>query len=111
MIDLQSHSTFSDGELPPTEVVASAVEAGVKTLALTDHDGIDGVAEAGEAASAAGIVLIPAAEIFCVHRRIDHLHNLGYLGGTTPIPPALERAPGGRGRPGRGVIRGVSSQG
>ena len=46
MMDLQSHSTYSDGELPPAEVVATAVEAGVTTLALTDHDGVDGVAEA-----------------------------------------------------------------
>ena len=46
MIDLQSHSTVSDGELPPAEVVAAAAEAGVTTLALTDHDAIDGIAEA-----------------------------------------------------------------
>ena len=51
MIDLQSHSTYSDGELPPAEVVAAAADAGVTTLALTDHDGIDGVAEAADAAS------------------------------------------------------------
>jgi 3',5'-nucleoside bisphosphate phosphatase len=78
MMDLQSHSTYSDGELPPAEVVAAAVKAGVTTLALTDHDAIDGVAEAGEAASAAGIVLVPAAEMSCVHGSIDDMHMLGY---------------------------------
>ena len=46
MIDLQSHSTVSDGELPPAEVVAAAAAAGIKTLALTDHDAVDGIAEA-----------------------------------------------------------------
>ena len=71
MIDLQSHSTFSDGELPPAEVVAAAVDAGVTTMALTDHDGIDGVAEAAEAAADAGIALIPATEISCVHGSLD----------------------------------------
>ena len=78
MMDLQSHSTFSDGELPPAGVVAAAVEAGVTTLALTDHDAVDGIAEASEAASEAGIVLVPAAEMSCVHGSIDDMHRLGY---------------------------------
>jgi predicted metal-dependent phosphoesterase TrpH len=92
MMDLQSHSTFSDGELPPAEVVAAAVEAGVTTLALTDHDGIDGVAEAGSAAQEAGIVLVPATEISCVHGSIDDMHMLGYWVDTKAIAPACERA-------------------
>ena len=92
MIDLQSHSTFSDGELPPAEVVATAAEQGVTTLALTDHDGIDGVAEAVEAASDAGIVLIPATEISCVHGSLDDMHMLGYWVDVTAIAPAMERA-------------------
>jgi 3',5'-nucleoside bisphosphate phosphatase len=92
MIDLQSHSTYSDGELPPAEVVAAAAEAGVTTLALTDHDGVDGIAEAAEAASDAGIVLIPATEMSCVHGSIDDMHMLGYWVDTTAIEPACERA-------------------
>jgi predicted metal-dependent phosphoesterase TrpH len=92
LIDLQSHSTFSDGELPPAEVVATAAEQGVTTLALTDHDGIDGVAEAVEAASDAGIVLIPATEISCVHGSLDDMHMLGYWVDVTAIAPAMERA-------------------
>ncbi|HEY7121619.1 MAG TPA: PHP domain-containing protein [Solirubrobacterales bacterium] len=92
MLDLQSHSTFSDGELPPAEVVATAVEQGVTTLALTDHDGIDGVAEAAKAASEAGIALIPATEISCVHGSLDDVHMLGYWVDTTAIAPAMERA-------------------
>ena len=92
MMDLQSHSTYSDGELPPAGVVAAAVEAGVTTLALTDHDAVDGVAEAGEAASAAGIVLVPAAEMSCVHGSIDDMHMLGYWVDTIAMTPACERA-------------------
>ena len=92
MIDLQSHSTFSDGELPPAAVVATAAEAGVTTLALTDHDGIDGVAEAERAASEAGIALVPATEISCVHGSLDDMHMLGYWVDTTAIAPAMERA-------------------
>lgn len=50
MLDLQSHSTVSDGELPPAAVVAAAAKAGVTTLALTDHDAIEGIEEADAAA-------------------------------------------------------------
>ena len=51
--DLQSHSVHSDGHLPAAEVVRRAAEAGVELLALSDHDTVDGVAEAGSAAEAA----------------------------------------------------------
>ena len=92
MLDLQSHSTFSDGELPPAEVVAAAAAAGVTTLALTDHDAIDGVAEAARAAREAEITLVPATEISCVHGRLDDVHMLGYWVDTKAIAPACERA-------------------
>src|SRR3954451_320412 len=92
MLDLQSHSTFSDGELPTAEVVAAAEGQGGMTLALTDHDGIDGVAEAAEAASDADIALVPATEISCVHGSIDDMHMLGYWVDTVAIAPAMQRA-------------------
>ena len=46
MIDLQAHSTVSDGQLEPAEVARAAADADVTTMSLTDHDAIDGVAEA-----------------------------------------------------------------
>jgi predicted metal-dependent phosphoesterase TrpH len=92
MMDLQSHSTVSDGELPPVEVVEAAVNAGVTTLALTDHDAIDGVAEAAIAARIAGIVLVPAVEMSCVHGSLDDMHMLGYWMDLDAIAPACERA-------------------
>src|SRR3954451_7053749 len=66
LIELQSHSTVSDGQLLPADVVAAAAEAGVTTLALTDHDAIAGVADAGAAAEKLGIELVPAIEMSCV---------------------------------------------
>ena len=68
------------------------MEEGVTTLALTDHDGIDGVAEAAEAAADAGIALVPATEISCVHGSLDDMHMLGYWVDTKTIAPAMERA-------------------
>jgi len=92
MLELQSHSTVSDGELPPVEVVAAAVNAGVTTLALTDHDAIDGVSEAATAATIADVVLVPATEMSCVHGSLDDMHMLGYWVDLDAIAPACERA-------------------
>src|SRR3954453_7018534 len=76
--DLQSHSLHSDGALAAADVVAHAAQAGVRLLALTDHDTIDGVPEAREAAALHGIALSPAAELSAVHGGYEDLHILGY---------------------------------
>lgn len=76
--DLQSHSLYSDGALPPAEVVANAAAAGVELLALTDHDTVDGVDEALAAGVRHGVGIVPATEISTVHGRYEDLHLLGY---------------------------------
>lgn len=93
-IDLQAHSTISDGVLPPTEVVRLAAKSGVEVLALTDHDAVDGVPEALAAARETGIKLIPAAELSTVHPRAPELHILGYRIdiGADSLAQALARA-------------------
>jgi predicted metal-dependent phosphoesterase TrpH len=94
--DLQSHSTHSDGELPPTAVVAAAAAAGVELLALSDHDTVDGVAEASAAAAEHdGLRLVPAVELSSVHERFEDLHVLGY-GIDTADPELLARLRGAR---------------
>ena len=92
MIDLQSHSTVSDGQLVPAEVVAEAAKAGVTTLALTDHDAIAGVPEAIKAAEEHRIELVPAIEMSCVHEYAEDLHVCGYWVDLGEIAPACERA-------------------
>jgi 3',5'-nucleoside bisphosphate phosphatase len=92
LIELQSHSTVSDGQLAPAEVVEKATEAGVTTLALTDHDAIAGVAEAAEAAGRLGIELVPAIEMSCVHEYAEDLHICGYWVDLGKIAAACERA-------------------
>jgi predicted metal-dependent phosphoesterase TrpH len=78
--DLQSHSTYSDGSLPPAGVVSLAADAGVELLALTDHDTVEGVHEALAAANRAGIRVVPAVEISARDRELrKDLHILGYL--------------------------------
>jgi predicted metal-dependent phosphoesterase TrpH len=92
LIELQSHSTVSDGQLAPAKVVGKAAEAGVTTLALTDHDAIAGVPAAAEAAERLGIELVPAIEMSCVHEYADDLHVCGYWVDLEKIAPACERA-------------------
>ena len=76
--DLQSHSTESDGELPPAEVVARAAAAGVEILALSDHDTVDGVDAALAAAQRHGITLVAATELSALDETSEDLHVLGY---------------------------------
>jgi 3',5'-nucleoside bisphosphate phosphatase len=76
--DLQSHSVHSDGALPPAEVVALAAAAGMRLMALTDHDTVDGVAEALAAAAHHGVRCSPAAELSAVDGEFEDLHVLGY---------------------------------
>jgi predicted metal-dependent phosphoesterase TrpH len=88
--DLQAHSTCSDGALPPRAVVAAARAAGVDLLALTDHDTVDGVDEALDAAAAEGIRVVPATELSSIDGDHEDLHVLGY--GLDHHSPALRDA-------------------
>ncbi len=64
--DFHTHSTQSDGTRSPTELVDLAVSRGVQVLALSDHDTLDGQAEASAAAARhPGFTLIPAVELSC----------------------------------------------
>jgi 3',5'-nucleoside bisphosphate phosphatase len=63
-IDLHSHSRASDGLLPPERVVGAALERGLRVLALTDHDTIDGL-PAARAAARGRLELVPGVELSC----------------------------------------------
>ena len=92
--DLQSHSIHSDGALAPADVVNRGAAAGVRLLALSDHDSTAGVAEAAAAAAQAGIGLVAATEITSMYDGRQDLHVLGYLidpAGATLVT-ALERS-------------------
>ena len=64
-IDLHTHTTRSDGLLAPAELVRQVFEAGVRTLAITDHDSLAGVREV-RGSIPAGLMLIPGVEINAV---------------------------------------------
>ncbi len=74
--DLHSHSTASDGTLSPTALVERAHDAGVDVLSLTDHDTLDGLAEAARAAEPLGVTLIPGVEVSVTWSNMT-IHVLG----------------------------------
>ena len=74
--DLHCHSTHSDGLLAPSALVRRAAQRGVDVLALTDHDEVSGLREAGAQARELGLRLIDGVEISVTWRKLT-LHVLG----------------------------------
>lgn len=62
-VDLHTHSNISDGTLSPAELVSAAIQQGIHTLALTDHDSMDGVVLARQAAQGQALEIISGVEI------------------------------------------------
>ncbi|MGS0940588.1 PHP domain-containing protein [Pseudomonas luteola] len=88
-VDLHCHSTASDGTLAPAEVVARAYERGVRLLALTDHDTLEGFAEARQTADKLGLTLLTGVELSCTWGGAT-IHVLGY--GFDSDSPDLKQA-------------------
>lgn len=90
-VDLQVHTTASDGALPPADVVAAAKQAGLVAIAITDHDTVDGLAAALEAGARLGVRIVPGVEL-STHFGTAELHLLGlHLSDTEAIREALTR--------------------
>lgn len=77
-VDLHTHSTASDGTLKPEEVVSRASLLGLKAIALTDHDTVDGIARAKKAAADSCLELIPGMELSCIYQGTE-IHILGFF--------------------------------
>ena len=85
-IDLHSHTIASDGELTPTALLQRAAASGVRTLAVTDHDTVQGLAEAAVAARAAGVELVNGIEL-SAELNGREIHVLGHF--LEPTAPGL----------------------
>lgn len=78
-IDLHLHSSFSDGELSPTELIKRCAALEMRTVGIADHDTIDHIPEAMEAGKKYGITTISATELSVVHRNFAfHLLVYGF---------------------------------
>ncbi len=75
--DLHLHTRHSDGNYTPAQLVDLACRSGLGAIALTDHDTVNGVAEAREAADTR-LEVISAVEISAVWRERE-FHLLGYF--------------------------------
>ena len=96
--DLHIHTTFSDGTLSPEEVVKVAKKAGLKTIAITDHDVVAGIDGAKKKGDELGVEVIPGiefsaetldAEVHILGYFIDY-HSLGLIATITKIQKARE---------------------
>ena len=77
-IDLHTHSTASDGTFTPTKLVHYAKTKGLRALALTDHDCIDGLKEAMAAGKDVGVEVIPGVELSAEFPN-GTMHILGFF--------------------------------
>lgn len=86
-VDFHTHSSYSDGFHPPEEVVSMAARHGLKALAITDHDTMDGIPAAVTAGQRLGVEVVPGVEISAIFRG-EEIHLLGYypsLSGRLPL--------------------------
>ena len=105
-IDLHSHSTFSDGTMTPTELVALARDKNISALALTDHDTMAGVEEAVRAGEEMGVEVVPGIEVSVLHHQVEY-HILGYWANphNPVLAAALTRLQGARGERNDRILR------
>ncbi|WP_343074974.1 PHP domain-containing protein [sulfur-oxidizing endosymbiont of Gigantopelta aegis] len=90
-IDLHTHSTASDGRLAPADLVARAAEFGVEVLALTDHDGTDGLDEARQSADELGIRFINGIELSVTwDKRTVHIVGLNIDPEYVPLKAGIQ---------------------
>lgn len=86
-IDLHSHTTASDGDHTPSQLMAHAFGLGLKAIAVTDHDTTAGVMEATAEAERLGIELVPGIELSAEPNGKGQCHILGLY--IDPLNPAL----------------------
>ncbi len=105
-VDLHIHSTVSDGRLSPAEIVNKSAEIGVTTVAIADHDSLDGIVPALIAAKAfPRLKVIPCVEI-STDVPNGEVHVLGYFIDYTDhkLAAALERMRNSRRKRALGMI-------
>ncbi len=88
MIDLHVHTTATDGQYTPSQIIEKAVQKNIKVIAITDHDTVDGLEEGKKAADEAGIIFVPGTELN-INYPTGEFHLLGL--GFKTISPSLQK--------------------
>ena len=63
MVDLHIHTIASDGQYSPEQIVQKAHEKSISTIAITDHDTINGLPKAMEEGKKLGVNVVPGGEL------------------------------------------------
>ncbi|MBK5253191.1 MAG: PHP domain-containing protein [Peptostreptococcaceae bacterium] len=77
-VDYHIHTSYSDGALTPTQIVKKFKEEEYDIIAVTDHDGVDGIREAKIAGEAIELKVIQGVELSSVTEKGVNIHILGY---------------------------------
>ena len=94
--DLHTHSTASDGQYTPSELVKLAKDRGIEVMALTDHDTIGGVNEAQRTGNELGIQVICGVELSAGEYHNFHILGYGFRDGDTELSRLCEKLRAGR---------------
>lgn len=78
-VDLHMHTRYSDGLDTPPELIAKAVQEGLNTIAVTDHDSVDALPEAQRIGRQRGIEVLAGIELTVQYGEYHDIHVLGYL--------------------------------
>ena len=96
LCDLHTHTTASDGQYTPAELVALAKRRGLSVLAVTDHDTIAGVDEAQRAGNALGLTVIRGVELSAKDYPNCHILGYSFRDGDTELARLCEKFRAGR---------------
>jgi predicted metal-dependent phosphoesterase TrpH len=111
-VDLHCHSNVSDGCLSPAALVQRAAASGVDLLALTDHDQLDGLAEAEATAHELGICFVSGVEVSVSWRgKTVHVVGLGIDRGNAALAAGLAWVRSGRARRAEAMARSLERVG
>ena len=110
MIELHTHTTYSDGILTPQQLVERAAQNGVKALAITDHDTLHGWNEAIAAAELHNMEIVPGVELSTVHNGRS-LHILGYYPQKELLESPLAERLAGRKRRAKQMVENLEKMG
>ena len=94
--DLHTHTTASDGQYTPTELVRLAKKCGLSILAVTDHDTIAGVEEAQRVGNALGLTVVRGVELSAKDYPNCHILGYGFRDGDTELARLCEQFRAGR---------------
>lgn len=96
LCDLHTHTTASDGQYTPAQLVKLAKERGVSVLAVTDHDTIAGVDEAISAGETLGMTVIRGVELSAKEHHNFHILGYGFAAGESELARLCEKLRAGR---------------